>query len=414
MSTDAENEFFSDGMTEELLNVLTKLGRFRVPARTSSFAYKGKDMDVREIGRQLGVEAVLEGSVRKSGDRVRITSQLINVDNGYHLWSESYDREIKDIFAIQDEIALCIAEALNVRLTEREVSTIRKVPTQSVRAYEYYLQGRQLIYKFRRRSFAHARDFFARAIEIDPSYALAYTGIADCCSFLYMYWEHTEENLAEADRASLTALDHDPELAEAHAARGLALSLSKKYGEAEHELERAIELDPMLYEAYYFYARACWAQGKLDRAEKLFRDANRVRPEDYQSLILLSNVYEAQGRPEDQRATGERALKIIRHHLELYPDDVRAHYLGAGALIINGKLAEGRAWLEQSLETDDPSVYYNVACGFMQLGEPERALDCLSRAVDAGFAHREWAANDPELAPLKGDPRFEAILNRMS
>jgi tetratricopeptide (TPR) repeat protein len=301
-----------------------------------------------------------------------------------------------------------------VRLTEREVSTIRKVPTHSIRAYENYLRGRQLIYRFRRQSFAQARDLFERAIEIDPSYALAWAGVADCCSFLYMYWEHTDENLQEADSASRTALEHDPELAEAHAARGLALSLSKNFEEAEAELQRAIDLDPTLFEAYYFYARACWAQGKLELAAKMFEDANRARPEDYQSLTLLSNVYHAQGRLDDEKEASRRALEIIRRHLELYPDDVRARYMGAGALIMNGEREEGRAWLEQSLETDDPSVYYNVACGFMGLGERERALDCLSRAVDAGFAHREWAENDAELAPLKGDARFTAILARMA
>jgi adenylate cyclase len=229
ISTDPENEFFSDGMTEELLNVLTKLGRFRVPARTSSFAYKGKNLDVREVGRQLGVETVLEGSVRRSGDRVRITSQLINVENGYHIWSERYDRELQDIFAIQDEIALCIADALNVHLTEREVHVIKKVPTSSIRAYEYYLKGRQLIYRLSKQSVSQARELLERAIEIDPDYAFAYAAIADCRSFAYMYWDHSDENLRGADEASRIALEKDPELAEAHAARGLALSLGKNY-----------------------------------------------------------------------------------------------------------------------------------------------------------------------------------------
>lgn len=415
ISADADNEYFSDGITEELLNVLTKLGRFRVPARTSSFAYKGKDLDVREIGRQLGVDAVLQGSVRKAGDRVRVTSQLVNVADGFHIWSESYDRELRDIFELQDDIAFRIIEALNVHLTEQERRAIRKAPTQNVRAYEYYLRGRQLFYETRRVSLEQAREFFRRAIELDPTYALAHAGIADASSFLYMYYEHTDANLSAADRASRSALEHDPELAEGHAARGMALSLKKEYAAAERELARAIELDPTLFEAYYFFARACWAQGKLEQAAQYFLEANRVRPEDFQSLILLSNVYDGLGHRENQVAAARRALDIIMRHLQLYPHDVRARYMGAGALVVVGERERGREWLEETLaSTDDPGAFYNVACSFVHLGEYERALDCLDRAVAAGFAHREWMENDPDLAPLKGNPRFTALLASLS
>ena len=187
MSNDPENEFFSDGIAEEIINALTKIKALRVAARTSSFAFKGKNEDIGEVGRKLKVHTVLEGSVRKAGNRLRVTAQLINVADGYHLWSERYDRQLEDVFEIQDEIAENIVRALRVVLGEDEKRALEKTPTENVQAYEYYLRGRQFFHQLRRTSLQYARRMFDRAIEIDPNFARAHAGIADCCSFLYMY-----------------------------------------------------------------------------------------------------------------------------------------------------------------------------------------------------------------------------------
>ena len=187
MSNDPENEFFSDGIAEEIINALTKVKALRVASRTSSFAFKGKSEDIGDVGRKLKVHTVLEGSVRKSGNRLRVTAQLINVTDGYHLWSERYDRQLEDIFEIQDEIAENIVHALRVVLGEDEKRAIEKAPTENVQAYEYYLRGRQIQHQLRRSALQYARRMFDRAIEIDPNFARAHAGIADCCSFLYMY-----------------------------------------------------------------------------------------------------------------------------------------------------------------------------------------------------------------------------------
>src|SRR5437762_8660628 len=193
-------------------------------------------------------------------------AQLINVDDGFHLWSERYDRELEDVFAIQDEIAQNIVRALRVMLSDAEKRAIEKVPTADVQAYDYYLRGRQFFHQFRRTGIQFARRMFERAIELDPEYVLAYAGSADCCSFLYMYWDGSKTNLESAESASRRALELDPELAEAHASRGLAVSLSKKYDEARREFDVAIRLDPKLYEAHYLFARACFQEGKLEDA----------------------------------------------------------------------------------------------------------------------------------------------------
>ncbi|HLW78352.1 MAG TPA: tetratricopeptide repeat protein, partial [Terriglobia bacterium] len=314
--------------------------------------------------------------------------------------------------AIQDEIAQAIAKSLQVMLTEQEKRNIVKPPTVDVQAYDYYLRGRQFFHQFRRKGLEFARQMFARAIVIDPGYARAYAGVADCCSFLYVYWEGSEANLKEADSASRKAVELDPDLAEAHASRGLAISMRKQYEEAEKEFEAAIRLNSKLFEAHYFYGRAKLAQGKLADAAKLFQQASEVNPEDYQSVSLLAMVYKGLGRLADAQAAYRRSLGIIDKHLELHPDDARALYLGAGALCQLGERAKSEEWLARArrMEPDDPGVLYNVACGFSLLGNVEPAIECLEQAVKLGFAFKEWIEHDADLEPLRSHPRFQALL----
>ncbi|MFQ5877703.1 MAG: protein kinase [Acidobacteriota bacterium] len=415
MSAEEENEYFSDGMTEELITALGKVKGLKVPARTSVFALRGKGLSIQEIGKRLGVATVLEGSVRRSGDRIRITAQLIDVAGGYHLWSERYDRQLEDIFAIQDEISASIVGALQVTLTPGEKRAIGTAPTSDVRAYDYYLRGRRLFHQSGQRNWRTARQMFARAIEIDPGYALAYAGIADASSYLYMYAESTDENLGRARGASARALELAPGLAEAHAARGLALSLGREYAESDEEFETAIRLDPDLFEAHYFYARAAWAQGKFEQAAQQFEQAIAVRPEDYQAPMLLGNVYTRLGREEDALATQRRALEVIEEHLEQNPDDVRALYLGAAALMHVGRPERGLEWAGRALAVDpnDASILYNVACIYSIAGRVGDAIGYLERALDAGFAQKEWIENDSDLDPLRGHPRFQALMSRL-
>ncbi|HYS04633.1 MAG TPA: protein kinase [Candidatus Dormibacteraeota bacterium] len=415
MSDDKENEYFSDGITEELINALVKVKGLNVPARTSVFALKGKKMTVQEIGEKLGVDAVVEGSVRKSGDTLRITAQLINVADGYHLWSESYDRQMKDVFAIQDEISRSIVRALQLTLTPTEQQALQKAPTSDVQAYDYYLRGRKLFYLAGRKNWESARAMFSRAIEIDARYALAYAGVADASAMLYNFADSSEKNLEEARGASAKALELAPDLAEAHASRGNALSLGKSYAEAEQEFETAMRLDPKLYEAPYFYARTCWIEGKLEKAAQLFELAADLRPEDYQSLSLLAVVFNALHRPTDALATHERCLAAIKRQLESNPDDVRAIYMGSSDLLALGRTEEALSWGERALAIDphDQATLYNVACLYANARRFQKAVDLLEQAVDAGFAQKQWIEHDGDLDPLRNEPRFKALLKRM-
>jgi adenylate cyclase len=415
MSADPENEYFTDGVAEEIINALTKIQALRVASRTSSFAFKGKNQDIRKVGEQLNVTTVLEGSVRKAGTKLRVTAQLVNVTDGYHLWSERYDRELQDVFAIQDEIAGNIVRALRVVLSDAEKRAIEKAPTANVQAYDYYLRGRQFFHQFRRTGMQFARRMFERAIEVDPGYAIAYAGVADCCSFLYMYWDGSKSNLEGADNASRKALELDPELAEAHASRGFAVSLSKQYDEARREFETAIRLNPKLYEAHYFYARASFQEGKLEEAVRHYQDASNVRPEDYQALVLMAAPLKALGREEEMRAAMRHGLEVAQKHLELNPDDARALYLGAGALVQLGDRERGLDWTRRAyaIDSEDPGVLYNVACAYSNMGQTDDAIACLEKAVQNGFGHREWFENDSDLDPLRGDERFQALMKRL-
>ena len=415
MSPQKDQDYFCEGIAEEIINALTKIHALHVASRSSAFAYKGKNQDIRQVGEQLSVGTVLEGSVRKAGSRIRITAQLINVADNYHLWSERYDRDLEDVFAVQDEIAENIVRALRVVLTDEEKRAIDKPRTENVQAYEFYLRGRQFFHQFREKGLQFARRMFARAIEIDPDFAPAYAGTADCSSFLFYWWDPSKANLEQAVAASQKALELAPAMAEAHASRGLALTLGERFDEAEKEFQTAVRLDPKLFEAHYFYARMCFQQGRHQEAAEAFERAAAVRPEDFQTPSLVALAYDALGRAAESEVARRRAVRIIEHHLDLNPDDARALYLGAIDLCYLGDRTRAREWADRALalDPDDAAVLYNVACAYAQLALPDQALDCLDKATLNGAGLRAWIDNDPDLNAIRDHPRFQAILNRI-
>ncbi len=414
LSSDKEDEYFRDGMTEDIITEISKIRELRVFPRAAVLAFRDKPVTGPEVGRDLNAPYVLTGSLRRAGNRLRITAQLIETRTGHSVWAERYDRQIEDVFAIQDEIAQAIARALKVVLTEKEKQEIKKAPTADVQAYDYYLRGRQFFHQLRRKGFEYARQMFARAIVIDPGYARAYAGVADCSSFLYMYWDTTDDNLREADRASRKAVELDSDSGEAHASLGLAVSLSKNFEEAAKEFETAIRLDPKLFEAHYFYARACFQQGNMEKAARLFEQACIVKPQDYQAPTLLGTAYRGLGRIADAEAAARRAFQMAEKHLELHPDDARALYLGAGNLSDMGERDRARDWVQRALaiDSEEPSILYNSACVFAKLGSADEALDCLEKAMapSKGHWYRQWAAKDSDLDPVRKHPRFQALM----
>ncbi len=415
MSGDVENEYFSDGISEEILNLLVKLPELRVASRTSSFIFKGKEVSIPQVAKELRVSSVLEGSIRRAGDRVRITAQLIDAGSDSHLWSETYDREMKDVFAIQDDIAQSITDALQLTLSPKERRAIQNVATSDARAYDFYLRGRSYMYTMTQRDYEHAIGMFNQAIALDAKYALAYAGIADAYSHMFRYADASHENAENARQASEKAIALDPDSAEARASRGLAMFISEEYTEAEQEFGKAIELNPNLFEAYYYSGLAFTSQGDFDRAVGMYKKAMEVSPTDYQPAVFLGQAYHSLGKRHEEMKARLYSIDLIERHLIMNPHDTRALCMAANQLSNVGELDRGMAMAEEALsrEENEPLVLYNIACFFAMSGDSERALELLERAVESGWGDRAWLETDSDLDSLRKDKRFQALLDRI-
>jgi adenylate cyclase len=412
MSPEQDQGYFCEGVAEEILNTLMKIPQLRVAARSSSFRHKAGAGDMREIGKVLGVDSILEGSVRKSENHLRVTVQLINTSDGFHLLSKTFDKELKDVFIIQDEIAKCIAKELLETISSVEQLAISGRATANVSAYDYYLRGRQFFKRFRKMDIKYALQMFQQAIKIDPKFALAWAGYADCYSFLIMYVDPQLSYREKANKASKRALELGSNLAEAHASRGLACLVSEEFQAAEAEFKTALGLNSHLFEAYYYYARTQFHRGKVEMAAELFKQAAKVDPADYQSRCLRVQILRGLGQNDNANSEAHEAIEVIKKHLEWNPDDARAYHLGAGALIIMGEIDRAKRWLHRAIDIApvDSVILYNVACNFATLGEHEKALDYLERAIEKGTVSASWMQNDEDLESIRDNKRYTALL----
>ena len=415
LSAERDQEYFSDGVAEEILNALSKVRGLHVPARTSCFAFRAANLDARDIGKRLGVKALLDGSIRRAGKRVRISVQLIDVSNGYQLWSERFDREIEDIFAIQDEIARSVLESLGLALTKREEFRFLKPSTENIEAYEFYLRGRKLYDKWTRQSVQFACQMFERAVKIDSNFTAAWAGLANTYVDLFR-WSREPRDLEAAQRASEQALKLGPNSAEAHVSAGQALAIRRRFPEAANAFERAIKEDPSLFEAYHLYGRMLFESGDIKKALDLFEKAQRIRPDDYESRTLRGQALTELGRNDEARRANKEALESIEKHLELNPDEARAYSLGASLLVRLGETERSKQWTRQAmaLAPNDPLILYNAACNWALLGEPDHALDGLERAIEVGVAVADWIKHDPDFESVRDHSRFQAIVKRIA
>jgi len=416
LSPQADQNHLCEGIAEEILIALGKVRGLRVASRPAAFRFRASGEDLSEAGTRLQVNTLLDGTVQKAGRRLRVSVKVREVPDGFCLWSERYDRDIRDVFAIQDEIARAVVAAMEMTLSAADREALQKLATADVDAYECYLRGRSYFFRYDRRDISFARELFERAIGIDPSYARAYAGLSDCRAYLYMYRGRDPEHLAGAVSAARRALELDPALAEAHASLGTALSLAGDHAAAEQAFEAAIKLNPHLFEAHYFYARDSFAQGKIDQAINQYEEASRVRPEDYQAPLLVAQLYEDAGHADAARASRLHGLAIAEEHLKLCPDDVRALYMGANALVALGDVGKGVDWAGRAVEMEpgDSMLLYNVACIYSMAGQTDLALGCLERAVDAGLKQREWLARDSNLDNIRAEARFQTLMARLA
>jgi adenylate cyclase len=405
MSAEKDQEHFCDGLTEELLNVLTRIPNLRVASRTSAFSFKGKKIDLKAAADKLQVAHILEGSVRKSGTKIRVTAQLIEAATDSHLWSETYDRELDDIFAIQDDIAAKILDALQCRLG---TESLPGPTTDNPKAYEYFLRGRGYAITGGSRKIEVTVDMFQKAVDLDPGFVRAWTSLAEQCMFNANFFTKDEKWLHLADKAAARAMELAPDQAESFLARAYAHAASGRFANAELDLRRVIELDPGHGRAWHHLGRAQQHQGNTRQAINSFEQATRLDPDDYESPILVTTLCKSAGDVEGTRRNAEIGVERAEKLLQDYPDNYRAYYLGAGALRMLGQSQRATEWIKRGLElgSGDSATQYNAACFYANDGDIDRALDCLEGSIIS----RTWIENDADLDPLRDHPRYEAIV----
>ena len=410
-----DQEHFSQGLAENLITGLSRIRNLKVIARGLAFSLADQDLSIREIGRRLGVETVLEGNVQRMGDRLSIMAQLIGVASGHELWSGQFDEEVQDVFRIEAELVQGVVQALGIQPSTEEQRALEKPPTQVVGAYDFYLRGRRYFAQYHGRGVEFALEMFTRAIELDDQYALAYAGVADCSAFLYANSGRSPDHRDRALAASARALELDPELPEAHVSRGVALSQGGRYDEAGQFFETALRLNPKLFEAHYFYARHHFAAGHPEKAIEFYESSANLRPEDYQIPLLSAQIYDDVGRAGDGLAVRRRGVKAAEEHIKLNPDDARALYIGANGLVSLGQIEEGLKWarLARELQPNEPMALYNLACVYSLAGQSDEAIDCLATCIEHGFSYRDWVEHDSNLDAIRDDPRFTELMKRL-
>jgi adenylate cyclase len=415
ISGDIEQEYFSDGITEDIITDLAKVSALRVISRHTAFTFKGKPVEARQIARELSISHVLEGSVRKAGERVRIAAQLIDGEGGAHVWAERWDRDFTDIFALQDEIAHSVVDALKVTLLPEEQQAIASRRASSPDAHDLYLQARQRYVSGNqgsRLSYETIIRLCRRAAEIDPGHARAWALMALAQAWLrHSHGEPGEDGLAAAERA----LAIDPELPEAHAAKAKHLSDAARYEEAFVAIERALELDPHSYEAKETAGLISFRQNRLEDAIAHYERASELMPNDFGSPGMLIGCYGAKGDVEAARRAARTALGRAEAALEQDPSNGGALGFVVAALATLGEAERAREWVAHALkiDPDNPNMRYNFACAMIALDDIEAALELLGplfAQISGGFLHH--AKNDPDLDPLRGDPRFIQMISQ--
>jgi TolB-like protein len=412
LSAERDQDYLCDGIAEEILTALTHLDGLRVAARSSSFQLKSQD--ARGAGARLGVDAVLEGAVRKAGDRLRVTVQLVETAGGYQRWSQRFDGVVADVFAIQDEIAAAVAKRLRGTLSESAAHLLKR-PETTPAAYEHFLRGRKLLHDHGRVSLRAAERELTRAVEIDPGYGPAWATLAEVHAFVVDWHGGGDEARDAASRASLKAVEVAEGLAEAYVARGVVLAMGREYAAAERAFDAALERNPRSFDALYNYARLRFHTGENERAVSLFRRAAEVQPEDFQCLLIAHAPLRRLGRDAEAEASIREGLRRAERVLDLDPTNCRALALGAGGWVDLGDRDRAIEWCRRAEAAipDDDAVGYNVACAYAKLGESEAALARLEKVFTGRFGLRSWVERDPDLDSLRSDARFQALLAKV-
>ena len=406
-----EDEYLRDGITEDVITELSKIRGLNTFSRPTVLAFRDKPVTPAQIGQQLGAAYVLTGTLRRAGARLRISAQLIDTHTDFPLWSDRFDREMKDVFEVQDEMARKIAEALRVTLSPQELEALADKPTENLQAYDLYLRGKRYARRLTRQDVEFALQMFENAVALDPSFALAYAACANACAMYYSFFSRDQIWVERAREASGRAVALRWDLPETHISQAWVLYAAGLYDEAVRMVKKAIERKRDCDGGYYLLCRTLFAAGRYQEVVDVAEVGIGASGEDYNVYVPIINALGALGRMEHKRRMVERRVAAVENHLKQVPEDARARImLGADYAEVGREQDAMRELnLAITLRANEASILYNVACVYCLLKKKPEALDALRRAWEAGSKDSVWARRDPDLALLHGDPEFERL-----
>jgi serine/threonine protein kinase/Tfp pilus assembly protein PilF len=406
-----EDEYLRDGITEDIITELSKIRGLNTYSRPTVLAFRDKQVTPGQIGQQLKAAYVLTGSLRRSGNRLRITTQLVDTSTDFPLWSERYDREMKDVFEVQDEIARKIAEALRVTLSPQELEALAIKPTENLQAYDLYLRGKRYARRQTRQDLEFALQMFENAVTIDPSFALAYAACANACAMFYCNYSRDMVWVERARNASGKAVALRWDLPEVQVSQAWVLYATDLHDEAVRMVQKAIERKRDCEGAYYLLCRALFSAGRYQEVTAVAEPALEASGEDYNVYVPILNALGALGKIEVRRNIQLRAVAAFENHLKQVPEDARARILVGGYYAELGRVEDAmrETNLAMTLRANEASILYNAACIYGLLKRKPEALDALRKAWEAGFKDSTWARRDPDMAFLHDDPEFERL-----
>ena len=406
-----EDEYFRDGITEDIITELSKIKGLKIFPRPTVLSYRDKSVTPQQVGRELSASHVLGGSLRRAGSRLRINAQLMDARTDFPLWSERYDREMKDIFEVQDEIARKIAEALRITLTPQEQEAIAAKPTMNHQAYDLYLNGKSYARRRTRQDLEYALRMFENAVTLDPEFALAYAAIAYVCAQSYYHYQRDAVWTERATAASQRAVAIQPELPEVQVAQAWIAYAEGRYEDAIACCRQAVERKRDCEGAFYLLGRALFASGRYQEVASIAEAALEASGDDYNVYVPIENSLMALGKDETVRTMRQRRILALEAHLNQVPEDARARTHLAVAYTSLDRIDEAARELNlaMALRPNDAMVLYNATCVFCRMQKKPEALAAITRAWEAGYKDADWARRDPDLAPLHGEPEFQRM-----
>jgi non-specific serine/threonine protein kinase len=406
-----EDEYFRDGITEDIITELSKIRTLKIFPRPTILPYRDKAVTAQQVGRELSAAYVLGGSLRRAGTRLRINTQLMDAKTDFPVWSERYDREMADVFEVQDEIARKIAEALRVTLSPQEQEELAARPTENLQAYDLYLRGKSYARRLTRQDLEFALQMFENAVTLDPAFALAHAANAIFCAQYYANFQRDAAWGARAKAAADKAIALAPELPDVQVAQAWIRYIGGDFPDAIQRVRQAVARKPNCEGAYYLLGRALFAAGRYHEVADIAEAAVEAAGDDYSVYVPIINALGALGKEDARASFRQRRVLTLETHIVKVPEDARARVLLASSYAEMGRKDDSVREMEfaRALRPNDSSVLYNCACAYCKLKLKREALDTLKKAWEAGFKDTEWARRDPDLAILHGEPEFEKL-----